>query len=57
MDSSSSSSTSSHSSFFSSDDDILYDMEEEATMLFQCGLATGSAQDFFNSHEMEGGSG
>jgi hypothetical protein len=54
MDFSSSSSTSSHSSFFSSDDDILYDMDEEATMLFQCGLAAWSAQDFFNSHEMEG---
>ncbi len=56
MDSSSSSSTSSHSSS-SSSDDILYDMDEEATMLFQCELVAWSVQDFFNSHEMEGGSG
>jgi hypothetical protein len=54
MDSSSSSSTSSHSSS-SSSDDILYDMDEEATMLFQCELVAWSVQDFFNSHEMEGG--
>ncbi len=57
MDSSSTSSTSSHSSSSSSDDDILYDMDEEATMFFQWGLVPWSAQDFFSSHEMEGGSG
>jgi hypothetical protein len=57
MDSSSSSSTFSHFNSFSRDDDILYDMDEKATMFFQCGLVTCNAQEFFNLHEMEEGNG
>jgi hypothetical protein len=57
MDFSSSSSTFSHFNSSSSDDDILYDMDEEATMLFQCGLVACNAQEFFNSHEKEEGNG
>jgi hypothetical protein len=53
MDSSSSSSTFSHFNSSSSDDDILYDMDEEATMLLQCEWVACNAQEFFNSHEKE----
>ncbi len=52
----SSSSSSSHYSS-SSSDDILYDMNKEAKMFFQCGLVACNAQDFFNSHEMKESSG
>jgi hypothetical protein len=55
MDCFSSSNTFSHFNSSSSDDDILYDMDEEATMFFQCGLVTCNVQEFFNSHEMEEG--
>jgi hypothetical protein len=32
-------------------------MNKEAKMFFQCGLVACNVQDFFNSHEMEEGSG
>jgi hypothetical protein len=56
MDFFSSSSSSSHYSS-SLNDDILYDMNKEVKMFFQCGLVACNVQDFFNSHEMKEGSG
>jgi len=57
MASSSSSSSSSNSSSFSSDDEILYDMDQEATMLFHVGFIACTFGDLFIATEMEEGSG
>ncbi len=40
--------------FFSSDDEVLYDMDQEATMLFHMGFIACTSRDLFTATEMEG---
>jgi hypothetical protein len=43
----------SNSSFFSSDDEVLYDMNQEATLLFHVGFIVCTSRDLFTTIEME----
>jgi hypothetical protein len=43
------------SSSSSSDDEILYDMDEEATLLFQCGYVTCNSRDSSTHMGWKGG--
>jgi hypothetical protein len=47
----------SNSSFFSSDDEVLYDMDQEATMLFHVGFIVYTSRYLFTTIEMEEGGG
>ncbi len=43
--------------FFSSGDEVLYDMDQEATMLFHVGFIVCTSRDLFTTIEMEEGGG
>jgi hypothetical protein len=49
--------SSSNSSSFSSDDKVLYDMDQEATMLFHGGFIACISRDLFTTTKMEEGGG
>jgi len=54
---SSSSNFSSNLSFSSNDDEVLYDMDQEATMLFHAGFIICTSRDLFIATKMEEGGG
>ncbi len=53
MDSSPSFSSSSRFRSFLGDNEILYDMDEKATMFFECGYVACNIENYFKSYEME----
>jgi hypothetical protein len=57
MASFSSSNSSLNSSFFSNDDEVLYDMDQNASMLFHVGFIACTYGDLFTATEMEEGGG